>query len=69
MESLAQGPMLPMTRQQDYSYRVKQGWPHFLNDMRVVDAAGQELPHNGTDQGALQIRGHNIVAQYHKVRR
>ncbi|KAK9838652.1 hypothetical protein WJX74_000674 [Apatococcus lobatus] len=61
------GPMLPMTREQDYSFRVKQGWPHFLNDMRVVDNEGQELPCNGTDQGALQIRGHNIVGQYHKL--
>lgn len=65
---LWQGSMLPMTREQDYSFRMKQGWPHFLNDMRIVNEAGQELPQNGTEQGSLQIRGHNIIARYHKVR-
>ena len=59
--------MLPLTNEQDYSFRVKQGWPHYLNDMRVVNEAGQELPRNGKAQGSLQIRGHNIVDQYHKV--
>ena len=56
-----------MTAEQDYGYREKQGWPHFLNDMRVVNESGAELPRDGKSQGNLQIRGHNVVEKYHKV--
>ncbi|KAK9853358.1 hypothetical protein WJX84_008299 [Apatococcus fuscideae] len=61
------GRMLPMSAEEDMSFRLKQGWPHFCNDLRVVDEEGHELPRNGQAQGALQIRGHNIVQQYHKL--
>ncbi len=56
-----------LTQEQDYGFRLKQGWPHFLNDMRIVDEGGTELPRDGKAQGILQIRGHNIVDNYHKV--
>ncbi len=58
-----------LTKEQDYSYRIKQGWPHFLNDLRVVDEKGAELARDGKAQGILQIRGHNVIQKYHKVRR
>ena len=63
----AQGQMGTLTQEQDYGYRSKQGWPHFLNDMRIVDDGGAELPRDGKGQGILQIRGHNVVNKYHKV--
>ena len=62
-----QGRMLPLSAEEDMSFRLKQGWPHFCNDLRVVDEEGHELPRNGQAQGALQIRGHNVVQQYHKA--
>ena len=34
--------------------------------MRVVDAEGKALPHNGRDVGELQLRGPWITGTYHK---
>lgn len=32
--------------------------------MRIVDAAGQRLPHDGTTRGLLQVRGPTVCARY-----
>lgn len=44
--------------------RLSQGRPPFGVDLRIVDEAGQNLPHDGTTRGALQIKGHWIVDTY-----
>ena len=44
--------------------RVGQGRPPFGIDLRIVDDAGNELPNDGTTQGALQCRGHWVVDTY-----
>lgn len=44
--------------------RLSQGRPPFGVDLRIVDAAGQPLAHDGVTQGALQIKGHWIVDTY-----
>ncbi|MFO1173701.1 MAG: long-chain-fatty-acid--CoA ligase [Paracoccaceae bacterium] len=44
--------------------RRAQGRPPFGVDLRLVDQEGRVLPHDGHAQGALQIRGHWIVASY-----
>ena len=41
-----------------------QGRPLFGVELRIVDADGTILPHDGETQGELQIRGHWIVSHY-----
>ena len=36
-------------------------------DFRVVDDAGQVLPHDGRAQGELQVRGLHVVREYFRV--
>jgi 3-(methylthio)propionyl---CoA ligase len=49
---------------QKAAIREGQGRPPFGVELRLVDAAGKLLPHDGTTQGNLQIRGHWIVESY-----
>lgn len=46
--------------------RLSQGRPVFGVELRIVDpdANNQVLPHDGTTQGNLHIRGHWIVSEY-----
>ncbi len=44
--------------------QAKQGRCPFGVDMRVVDAAGAELPWDGRSAGELQVRGHWVVQSY-----
>ena len=44
--------------------RLGQGRPTFGIDLRIVDDAGNELPHDGKAEGALQVRGHWVVDTY-----
>lgn len=44
--------------------REGQGRPPYGVSLRLVDEAGQCLPHDGKTQGDLQIRGHWIVESY-----
>ena len=46
-----------------------QGRPSMFVDFRVVDDAGQVLPHDGRAQGELQVRGLHVVREYFRVRR
>ncbi|GFR40470.1 hypothetical protein Agub_g1033 [Astrephomene gubernaculifera] len=47
--------------------KLKQGRPHVLCDMRIVDDAGRELPHDGQAVGHLQVRGPAVVSRYFKA--
>ncbi|GLI60112.1 hypothetical protein VaNZ11_002160 [Volvox africanus] len=47
--------------------KLKQGRPHVLCDMRIVDDTGRELPHDGKTVGHLQVRGPAVVARYFKA--
>ena len=44
--------------------RLGQGRAPWGVDLRIVDDAGEPLPHDGDTQGALEIRGHWIVESY-----
>jgi len=44
--------------------RLGQGRPLYGVELRLVDADGNLLPHDGATQGDLQIRGHWIVDTY-----
>ncbi|HBX73181.1 MAG TPA: long-chain fatty acid--CoA ligase [Halieaceae bacterium] len=46
-------------------WRAKSGRPVPGVQVRVVDADGHELPHNGRDVGELQLRGPWITGTYH----
>ena len=47
-------------------YKLKQGRPPVGADVRLVDDAGNVLPHDGKVFGRLQIRGGYIVREYYK---
>jgi len=47
-------------------WRAKSGRPVPGVQVRVVDAEGKALPHNGRDVGELQLRGPWITGTYHK---
>ncbi len=48
------------------AYKLKQGRPPVGSDIRLVDDAGNVLPHDGKVFGRLQIRGGYIVREYYK---
>ena len=47
------------------AYRLKQGLPVPLVEVRVVDDAGKVLPWDGKSAGELQVRGPWIAGQYY----
>lgn len=48
-------------------YRIKQGRAFFGIDMRILDADGQEMPHDGVNPGNLQMRGPIVVDKYFQM--
>ncbi len=44
--------------------RTGQGRPMFGVELRLLDEAGELLPHDGKTQGDLQVRGHWVVKRY-----
>ncbi|PNH05129.1 Medium-chain-fatty-acid--CoA ligase [Tetrabaena socialis] len=55
-EEPAAGSSAASFRSAYLSAKTKQGRPHVLCDMRIVDDAARELPHDGTTVGNLQPR-------------
>ena len=51
--------------EEELRYRLKQGTPAPFVEVRIVDAAGKELPWDGVAFGELQIRGPWIIKGYH----
>ena len=47
--------MGPQTWKQQLELKAKQGRPHMFLDMRIVNDAGEELPHDGKASGNLQV--------------
>ncbi|MFN4176506.1 long-chain-fatty-acid--CoA ligase [Phenylobacterium sp.] len=45
-------------------YKLKQGRPPVCMEMKLVNDAGQRLPHDGTTFGRLMVRGPFVVGQY-----
>jgi fatty-acyl-CoA synthase len=45
---------------------AKQGRPLYGVDMKIVDAAGAELPHDGASAGNLLVKGPWILARYYR---
>ena len=45
---------------------AKPGWPPFGIDLKIVDDAGEALPHNGEESGELLVRGHWVISGYYE---
>jgi acyl-CoA synthetase (AMP-forming)/AMP-acid ligase II len=70
------GTMVPPSRQllsmplkQRYALQRKQGRPVFGIEIRIVDAGGQPLPHDGKAFGRLMVRGPWVIERYYKTER
>jgi fatty-acyl-CoA synthase len=45
---------------------AKPGWPPFGIDLKIVDDAGEALPHDGEESGELLVRGHWVISGYYE---
>jgi len=50
--------------EEQVKYKLKQGRPPIAMEMKLVDDAGQRLPHDGTTFGRLMVKGPFVVGQY-----
>ncbi|HEX2114532.1 MAG TPA: 3-(methylthio)propionyl-CoA ligase [Alphaproteobacteria bacterium] len=57
----AQAKLPPAER---YQYQATQGRPIFGVDLKIVDAEGRELPHDGKSFGNLLVRGPFVTSGY-----
>ena len=55
-----------MSKKDKYAIQLKQGRPIYGVELKVVDDAGNELPHDGESQGHLLVRGPWILQKYFK---
>ncbi|MGI9520705.1 MAG: long-chain fatty acid--CoA ligase [Hyphomicrobiaceae bacterium] len=55
-----------MSRQDYYVHGTKQGRPPFGVSMKVVDADGKALPHDGLSSGELYVKGPWIISRYYE---
>ena len=58
--------MRELSYERQLDVRAKQGCPLFGVSMRIVDDAGDELPHDGKAAGRLLVRGPWVVKRYYK---
>jgi acyl-CoA synthetase (AMP-forming)/AMP-acid ligase II len=58
--------MASLPANERYRIQAMHGRPLFGVDMRIVDADGRALPHDGKAAGSLQVRGPAIVRGYYK---
>lgn len=61
------GPALTPAQEALVRAKVKQGRPHALCDVRIVDDDGRPLPHDGKEVGHLQVKGPATVSRYFKA--
>ncbi len=57
---------LKLSAAEQMKLRLKQGRCIFGIDMKIVDANGQDLPHDGKSAGDLLVKGPWVVASYFK---
>lgn len=58
--------MASLSQEERYKLQTKQGRPIFGVQIRIVDADGKLLPHDGKTFGRLQVRGPWIAKSYYK---
>ena len=59
--------MESMSKDEKYAIQLKQGKPIYGVELKVVDDAGKDLPHDGESQGHLLVRGPWILQKYFKA--
>jgi fatty-acyl-CoA synthase len=57
--------MRQLPHQEQYDIKVKQGRALFGVEMKIVDAQGQRLPHDGQAFGELLVHGPTIIRAYY----
>jgi 3-(methylthio)propionyl---CoA ligase len=57
---------LLLSKEEQMKIRLKQGRAIYGMDMKIIDEAGKELPHDGKAYGDLLVKGPWIVAEYFK---
>jgi fatty-acyl-CoA synthase len=57
---------LLLSKEEQMKIRLKQGRAIYGMDMKIIDEAGRELPHDGKAFGDLLVKGPWIVAEYFK---
>ena len=65
--NLPTSAMENMNKQDKYAIQLKQGRPIYGVELKVVDDAGNDLPHDGESQGHLLVRGPWILQKYFKA--
>jgi fatty-acyl-CoA synthase len=53
-----------MSAEERFAQRMKQGRPPFGIDLKLVDEAGERLPHDGRTPGRLMVKGGNVARAY-----
>lgn len=64
--SVAKRHMIGWPRDERLQLQATQGRPLYGIELRIVDAAGKQLPHDGVSAGALQVRGPWVAEGYYK---
>jgi fatty-acyl-CoA synthase len=54
-----------LPKDEQFELVAKQGRAPFSVDMKIVDAAGEDLPWDGVHTGELLVRGHAVVNRYY----
>jgi len=54
-----------LTGEERFAQRMKQGRPPFGIDLKVVDEAGNRLPHDGRTPGRLMVKGPTVARAYY----
>ena len=57
---------LLLSKEEQMKIRLKQGRAIYGMDMKIIDEAGKELPHDGIAFGDLLVKGPWIVTEYYK---
>lgn len=66
------GPLKPslrdlLTDEEKWDRKRCQGLPSIGVDIRIVDAEGSDVPHDGVGQGEILLRGPWVIERYHKL--
>jgi len=56
-----------LSREEQWAQRLRVGRPVYGVEVKIVDAAGRELPWDGVSFGALKVRGPWICSEYFRI--
>jgi len=59
------GKLLDLPKEKQYEYKIKQGRALFGVDMKIVDAEGRDVAHDGVARGELLVRGPWVISAYY----